>query len=252
MKFSVCIKQVPDVAAPIALRGGELQVDPGRYVLNAYDASAVEEALVLTEKYGGDVELVLVGPDRAQETIRKALAMGATSAVHLRVPEDASLDSKRVAKLLADFFSGREYDVIACGKQSQDSDAGLAGSMLAAYLELPYTTNAVGLDIEGESLVVTRQGDTGREIIELTTPCLVTCSNDMNDPRIPSLKGIMAAKRKTIEVVDVDLSSAGDASLSVDGFEPVPDREPGIMLDGEIDEVIDDLVRRLRHEARVI
>lgn len=252
MKFSVCIKQVPDVAAPISLRDGRLEIDPGRYVLNAYDASAVEEALVLTGQHGGEVEVVLVGPERAQETIRKALAMGASSAVHLKVPDGSELDSSRVAKILADFYQDREVDVIACGKQSQDSDAGLAGPMIAALLERPYSTNAVGLAIEDSALIVTRQGDTGREIVELTTPCLVTCSNDMNDPRIPSLKGIMAAKRKTIEVIDVDPESSGSLSLKVDRFEAVPEREPGTILDGELDEQVATLVSHLRDDARVI
>jgi electron transfer flavoprotein beta subunit len=252
MKFSVCIKQVPDVAAPISLRDGRLDVDPGRLMLNAYDASAVEEALVLTEKYGGEVEVILVGPERAQETIRKALAMGAGSAVQLKVPDGADLDSRRVAEILAEFFRGRDVDVISLGKQAQDSDAGLTGSMLAALLELPFATNAVGLDIESDKLVVTRQGDTGREIVELMAPCVVTCSNDMNDPRIPNLKGIMAAKRKSLEIVEVDPDAAGDRSIIVDGFENVPDREPGVMLEGEIDEQIADLVSRLRTEARAI
>jgi electron transfer flavoprotein beta subunit len=252
MKFSVCIKQVPDVAAPLVLRDGKLEIDPGRLMLNAYDASAVEEALVLTEKYGGSVEVVLVGPEKAQETVRKALAMGATSAVHLKVPDAADLDSSRVARILADFYRTRDVEVIACGKQSQDSDAGLTGSMLAALLDLPFATNAVGLDVEGEELIVTRQGDVGREIVALAAPCVVTCSNDMNDPRIPSLKGIMAAKRKTIEVVEVDPDAAGDRSLVVDAFEDVPAREPGVMLEGEIDEQVSDLVARLRTEARII
>ena len=160
MKFSVCVKQVPDVAAAIDLRGGELVVDPGRYVLNAYDASAVEEALVLREKHGGEIEVVLVGGERAQETLRKALAMGADTAVHLRVPEESKLCSHATARILADFYRDRDVDVIACGKQSQDTDAGLAGGMLAAMLDLPYATNAVGLEVEGGQLVVTRQGDT--------------------------------------------------------------------------------------------
>lgn len=253
MKFSVCVKQVPDVAAPIRLRDGRLDVDPGRLVLNAYDASAVEEALVLTEQHGGEVEVVLVGPERAQETLRKALAMGAASAVHLKVPGDAVLDSHATARILADFYADREYDVIACGKQSQDTDAGLTGSMLAAMLGLPYATNAVGLALEGGELVVTRQGDTGTETIGLTPRCLVTCSNDMNDPRIPSLKGIMAAKRKTIEVVEVDAAAhQADVRLQVLRHESVPEREPGRKLEGELDDQVRELTRLLDVEARVL
>ncbi|MBO6576292.1 MAG: electron transfer flavoprotein subunit beta/FixA family protein [Rhodothermales bacterium] len=217
-------------------------------VLNAYDASAVEEALVLKEKHGGSVDLVLIGPEGARETIRKALAMGADAAHHI-VRDDASdLDSNAVSEILAEFFSGQSFDVVATGKQSQDTDAGLAGSMLAERLGMPYASNAVGLDIDGDKLVVTRQGDAGQEVLEVSTPCLVTCSNDMNNPRIPSLKGIMAAKRKPVEQSE---SGAGAVLTTVSGLEPVPAREPGQTLEGEPSELASDVVNRLVNEAKV-
>ena len=249
MKFCVCIKQVPDVSAPIQLRGGELVMDAGRMVLNAYDASAVEEALVLAEKHGGEVDVVLVGPERAAETVRKALAMGAERGTHLAVPEGAELDSAAVSELLAQHFEDHSYDAILTGKQAQDTDAGLAGAMLAEKLGLPYATNAVGLAAEGETLVVTRQGDAGQETIALPTPCLVTCSNDMNDPRIPNLKGIMAAKKKTISTRPVE--SVPAASVRVLRYEPIPSRPPGRKLEGEPQEQAAEVVRRLA-EAHAI
>ncbi|HYW35334.1 MAG TPA: electron transfer flavoprotein subunit beta/FixA family protein, partial [Balneolaceae bacterium] len=134
MKFYVCIKQVPDVNAPIQIKGEELIQDTSRMNLNAYDASAVEEALVLTEENEGEVEVVSVGPDKAQETIRKALAMGADKATHIKTNGDENFDSACYAAILASFFEDKEYDFIACGKQSQDTDAGLTGSMLAERL----------------------------------------------------------------------------------------------------------------------
>lgn len=245
MKFCVCIKQVPDVTAPI---------HTGRMVLNAYDASAVEEALVLTGKYGGEIDLVLIGPVSAKETIRKALAMGAARATHLVTGDDERLDSMVVAKLLADHLAGSDYDVIATGKQSQDTDAGLAGSMLAERLGLPYASNAVGLDVEPEArtLVVTRQGDVGQEIIALPMPCLVTCSNDMNDPRIPTLKGIMGAKRKPIDTREVETLPEGLPVTVVVGIEPPPEREPGQVIEGEPEEMAHVLVEKLVHEAKVL
>lgn len=253
MKFIVCIKQVPDVTAPIHLRDGEIGADAGRMILNAYDASAVEEALVLTEKVGGEVNVVLVGPQRAQETLRKALAMGADAATHLQVEESDKLDSRAYAELLADHLRGQSFDVVACGKQAQDTDAGLTGCMLAELLDLPYAANAVALAVEGDSLIVTRQGDTGQEEIVLAAPCLVTCSNDMNDPRIPNLKGIMAAKRKTIDVQQASLPPDIDLPVvRTRRFEPVPDRKPGRVLDGESSDVVSDLIDLLRNEARVL
>jgi electron transfer flavoprotein beta subunit len=152
--------------------------------------------------------------------------------------------------VLADHFASAEYDVILCGKQAQDTDAGLTGPMLATLLDIPYTTNAVGLDIEDGKWVVTRQGDSGQEIIEMMPPCLITCSNDMNDPRIPSLKGIMAAKRKQIETVE--LGGNSPAQVLVEGFEDVPGRPPGVVLEGDPDEVAKELSVKLTNEARVL
>ena len=240
MKFCVCIKQVPDVQA---------SVQTGRMVLNAYDASAVEEALVINDGSGDPVDLVCIGSTSATETIRKALAMGASDASHLVVADGQDLDSHAVAALLAEHFEGHSYDVILTGKQSQDTDAGLAGGMLAERLGLPYATNAVGLKVEGDKVIVIRQGDGGQEILELGTPCLVTCSNDMNNPRIPALKGIMAAKRKQIATEDASVPAVRTAVTST--FEP-PAREAGIKLEGEPDEMVADLVRRLDSEAGVL
>jgi electron transfer flavoprotein beta subunit len=249
MKFAVCIKQVPDVTAPIQVRDGGLLMDAGRVVLNAYDASAVEAALVLTEQHGGEVAVVLVGPDRATETIRKALAMGADSGVHLLVADDAALDSGTVTGLLADHLRAAAPDVVLLGKQSQDTDAGLVGGMLAEALGRSYVTNAVKLAQEGDALVVTRQGDRGQEVIELPAPCLVTCSNDMNDPRIPKLKNIMASKKKPVETREV--TPAAPALRTV-AYEAPPAREPGRTIPGDPADAARALVRLLADEARAI
>lgn len=251
MKFIVCIKQVPDVNSPLELHEGVVSADAGRLVLNAYDASAVEEALVLTESHGGSVHLVLVGPAAAQETIRKALAMGAESAVHIRVDADVELDSRACAQLLAEYLRDQSFDVLACGKQAQDTDAGLTGSMLGELLGLPFAGNAVGLAVEDDALVVTRQGDAGQEVVALTMPCVVSCSNDMNEPRIPNLKGIMAAKRKPIDMRSAEPPSDVPATR-IRRYEERPEREPGRVLDGDADEVVVELVELLRTEARVI
>ncbi|MDX1430128.1 MAG: electron transfer flavoprotein subunit beta/FixA family protein [Rhodothermales bacterium] len=225
----------------------------GRMVLNAYDASAVEEAIVLKEKYGGVVDLVLIGPASAAETIRKAMAMGADDAAHIVVENADSMDSFAVASVLARFFADRSYDVIACGKQSQDTDAGLTGPMLAQLLGLPYGSNAVGLGIEGERLIVTRQGDAGQEILAINPPLLVTCSNDMNDPRIPNLRGIMAAKKKPIETIAIDDLNVDTSPMTeTSEVSDPPAREPGALIEGEAAEVAVSLVARLREEAKVI
>ncbi len=243
MKFCVCIKQVPDVTAPILVRDGELIFDAGRTVLNAYDASAVEAALVLTAEHGGEIDVILIGPQRATETVRKALAMGADRGLHLVIPEGFALDSAAVSTILEPRLRDAGYDVILAGKQSQDTDAGLTGGMLAEKLGLPFASNAVGLAIENGQVIVTRQGDSGQEIIALPTPCLVTCSNDMNDPRIPNLKGIMSAKKKPIDNQSVEQLPA--SRVNTVRFESMPARDPGLNLEGDPAEVASQLVAKL-------
>lgn len=256
MKLYVCIKQVPDVDAPIQIKNGTLIQDTDRMVLNAYDASAVEEALVLTEEHEGEVEVVMVGPDGSKETIRKALAMGADKATHIQVGSDVDYDSATYAKILSAFFKDKEYDIIACGKQSQDTDAGLAGSMLGEHLNLPYATNAVGLSLEDDNLIVKRQGDAGQEIIKLPSSCLVTCSNDMNEPRIPSLKGIMKSKKKpmeTVELSDLDIAEENiQPKTKVTGHMEKPEREPGQKFEGDPEELAQKVANLLDEEANVI
>lgn len=261
MKLSVCIKQVPDVSAPISVKDGELSQDSDRMVLDAYSASAVEEALTLTGEHGGEVQVVLAGPDKAKDTIRKALAMGAASAAHIVVEDTSGLDSSAFAEILAAYHkhTGVSYDAILTGKQSQDTDAGLTGGMMAWKLDLPYAANAVGLKFENEKMKVIRQGDSGQEIVELNMPCLVTCSNDMNEPRIPSLKGIMKSKKKpvtTLSLEDIGLNQAelesSVAKTGGQGFREVPGREPGKKLEGEAEELVSDLVNLLENEAKVL
>lgn len=256
MKFYVCIKQVPDVNAPLQIKDGKLVQDADRNILNAYDASAVEEALFLTEAHGGEVEVVLAGPEKAKETLRKALAMGAHKGTHIVTTGDEKYDSFSYAKILAKFFEDKEYNFILCGKQSQDTDAGLTGSMLAELLNKPYATNAVGLTLDGETLTVKRQGDSGQEMIAIPSPGVVTCSNDMNDPRIPSLKGIMQSKRKPVETIAVGDIDAGvsddDVQTRVLSFEEKPEREAGKKYEGEPEEIAREVARLLDSAENVI
>ncbi|GAB5409684.1 MAG: electron transfer flavoprotein subunit beta/FixA family protein [Balneolaceae bacterium] len=256
MKFYVCIKMVPDVYAPFQIKDGELLMDADRMVLNAYDASAVEEALILSEKFNGEVEVVCIGPAKASETIRKALAMGADKGTHITISGDEGFDSGSYATILSAFFKDKDYEVLSLGKQSQDTDSGLTGSMVAELLNLPYTTNAVGLEVENGSLIVKRQGDTGQEIIELPTPCAVTCSNDMNEPRIPNLKGIMASKRKPIETIELSSLGLNENELTPNSkmvsFEHKAARKAGQKFEGEADEVARQVAQLLDTEASVI
>lgn len=256
MNIHVCIKQVPDLNAPIRIDGGKLALDMDRMVLNAYDASALEEALVLAETHGGEVEVVLIGNEKASEVIRKALAMGAARGTHILTDRDVDFDSASYAAILAAWFGRLNVEFIFTGKQSQDTDAGLAGGMLAAQLGIPWASNAVAIEAEGKSLVVTRQGDSGREILELPAPGLVTCSNDMNEPRIPNLKGIMQSKKKPIDQISLndlipDIGTlAGKTKIL--SYEEKPARKAGEKLEGDPVELAGKVARLLADKENLI
>lgn len=259
MKFLACIKQVPDVAAPVTIKNGSLEQDRNRMVLNAYDASAVEEALTITESHGGTLEVVMIGPEKSRETLRKALAMGAEKGHHIVCEDISRFDSEIFATILSKFAGSADFNVILTGKQAQDTDAGLTGSMLADKLGLPYTTNAVAISSGGTTLTITRQGDAGQEIIELPTPCLVTCSNDMNNPRIPNLKGIMQSKKKPVDTLTLeDLGLKADELIStvqkieIQTYRDVPGRKPGQKFEDAPDELANKLVSLLEKEAKVL
>ena len=254
LRIYICCKQVPDVAMPFQIKEGQLIRDGLNYILNAYDASSVEEALVLKAEHGAHITLVLIGPDKAKEALRKGLAMGADDAVHLNDAAFEGCDSHAAAKVLAKFFIDKEYDFILTGKQSQDMDMGLTGGILAHHLNIPYVTNAVGLtaDLGAKIASVKRQGDDGQEMIDLPFPCLVTCSNDMNDPRIPSLKGIMGAKKKEIRSVHASNLSNNERVQSIDSvFIPTASKETET-IEGDADDIVERIVSILKSEIRVI
>lgn len=254
MNFFVCIKQVPDVTAPMRVQGGELIQDNARSILNAYDASAVEEAIVLTEKYGGEIDVVLVGPDDARDVVRKALAMGAHRATHIVCEDVHEYDSERFATVLAAFLKDKNYDVVLTGKQSQDTDAGLGGAMIAEKLGLPYAANAVGMDRENDHIIVTRQGDAGQEILEMKTPCLVTCSNDMNNPRIAGPRQVMMSKKKPFETIPLSevISEIGPSRTRIVSFESLPEREPGVKWEDDPEVLAAKLATALRDDASIL
>jgi electron transfer flavoprotein beta subunit len=246
----VCAKETPDTYSDLSFSNGSVQFSNPRPVLNAYDASALEEALVLSEAHGFRVHVVMVGPERASETLRKALAMGAHEATLLTgAPETA--DSAVVAKILASFVQQFGPDAVIMGRQSQDTDVGLAGGMLADHLHWPWTTNAIGIRFEQEAFWVKRQGDSAQEWIASPMPCLITCSNNLNDPRIPTLKGIMASKKKPMHLVGIDQLPGGDelskleVTTAIESLKPMPERAAGELVEGDLETLVDALIKGL-------
>src|SRR2546426_7346508 len=174
-------------------------------------ASAVEEGLRLTEKHGGAVTLITMGISDATIGIRSALAMGATSAVHVLDDAVAGSDTLGTAKILAAAIKKQEFDLVLCATESSDSYSGIVPGQIAHFLGVPPVTFAKEITVDGNKIIIKRQSEAGYDVVESTLPALVAVSSGINEPRYPQLKGIMAAKKKEIKVY-----TAADLGLAVD------------------------------------
>lgn len=200
MNIVVCVKQVPDTTARKQLGDGFL-LNRGELesVINPFDEYALEEALRLKEAQGGEVTVVTMGPESAEDTMRKALAMGADRGVLITDPALAGTDWLGTCKVLAATIRRRDFDVVLTGVESTDARSGLVPGGLAHYLNLPLLTYAARMEVEDHTVRIDRQIPGGFEEIDAALPAVVSVVKGANDPRYPSLKGIMAAKRKEIE-----------------------------------------------------
>ncbi|MFW5966892.1 MAG: electron transfer flavoprotein subunit beta/FixA family protein [Persicimonas sp.] len=248
MKILTTVKRVadPDMKIQIAEDGSELVTEGAEYVMNQMDEWGVEEAIQLKEEHGGEVVVVSVGPSEATKEIRTALAMGADRGV--LVETDADLDSDAVARVLAEVVREEEPDVITMGKLSLDTDRNQTGQLLAGYLDYPQATYAYEVDIEDGWAVVGREIDGGTDTKRVKLPAVITAIERLNEPRYASLPGIMKAKRKPIDTktpddLGVDVASKVEAVA----YELPPEREGG-----EIVEDVDELIKKLKEEAKVI
>src|SRR6266567_4076552 len=226
MKIAVCIKRVPDseTRVKIAADGKSLDEAGVKFILNPYDEFAVEEALRRKEKAGaGEVVVIALGPAAAQETIRTALA----------------------AEL-----KGAGFDLVLFGKMAIDDYNHQVGPMVAELLDLPCVTTVAHLEIEGMKGVAEREIEVGVEVVEFPLPAVLTTDKGLNEPRYPALKGIMAAKKKPLDVKPATLGAEGGA-LEILALTPPPERKEGKIV-GEGPAAVPELVRLLREEAKVL
>jgi len=250
VKIAVCIKRVPDTETRVRIAGDGVSLDETgvKFILNPYDEFAVEEALQRKERAGGgEVVVVALGPDAAQETIRSALAMGADRGVLLkadRIPADALA----VAKALAAELKDGGYDLVLFGKMAVDDYHQAAGPMVAELLGLPCVTAISKLELEGGKGVAEREIEGGVEVVEFALPAVLTAEKGLNTPRYPALKGIMAAKKKPIETRPAAL---GTVRAQVAALALPPERKAGRIV-GEGPDAVPELVRLLRAEAKVL
>ena len=212
MKIAVCVKQVPDATSHKRLDAATHRLDrSGEGVLNATDVNAVEEALRLKDAHGGEVVVVSLGPEKALESLRKALAMGADRA--LLVSDDAAAGSDLLAtsRALAAALEREEADLILFGQQSSDGDGAVLWAAVSDRLRRPMVSQVAELKVEGAELTGKRQTEFGYDVIAAPLPAVVAVSDAINEPRYPSLKGIMGAKSKPQETVSLsDLGVEAD------------------------------------------
>lgn len=248
MKLAVCINHVPDTAAKINIAGDGKTIDKAgvTYVISPYDEFAVEECLRLKEKNGGDVTAISLGGDAHKETLRKALAMGVDRAVLLK--DDGTRDSFGVARALADYLKELSPDILFFGKQSVDYDDGAVGVMVAEMLGLPAVSVVVKLDIVEGRATAEREIEGGREVVETLLPAVFTAQKGLNEPRYPSLKGIIGAKSKPIEERP---GSPVTAKTELIQLQKPPAKPAGRIVGTDVS-AVPELVRLLREEAKVI
>ncbi len=250
MKIAVCIKRVPvmDVRFTIAPDGTTINEVGLKFDVNDFDLWAVEAALQLKEKAGqGEVVVVALGPPAAEEQIRKALSMGADRAIRLdaaRVPPDGVA----IAHALADELRGGGYDLILFGRVAVDSSNGVVGPVVAGLLDLPCVTAVSKLDIKGDRGTAQRELEGAQEVVQFPIPAVLTIDEGLNKERLPTLKGIMAAKKKPLVVKPASL---GKLLVSVRRLELPPDRAGGRIV-GEGVAAVPELVRLLQTEAKVL
>jgi electron transfer flavoprotein beta subunit len=244
MNIVVLVKQVPDTEGDRKLNPDDKTVDRGAVdpVINYIDEFAIEEGLRLKEAQGGEVTILTVGPERATESIRKALSMGADKAVHVTDEALHGSDAVGTAKVLAKALGSIEWDVAIAGSEATDARGAVVPALLAEVLGAPQLTQARKVTVDGSTVTIERVTDTGYETVEGSTPAIISVVEKINDPRYPSFKGIMAAKSKPIDVKSLaDLGlDAGEVGLAnawtqVVSAENAPPREAGQVVKDEGD-----------------
>ena len=243
MKIAVCVKQVPDTWAEKKLKDGSGNLDRESVegVMNELDEYAVEEALKITEADGGgEVVVVSMGPERAGEAVRKALSMGADSGIHLVDDGLVGSDSVATSYALAKVLEGRGFDLIIFGSESTDARMSVVPAMVAERLGLAQLTFANKVEVSAGSVTIDRVTDNGIETVSAATPAVVSVVEKINEPRYPSFKGIMAAKKKPVETLtvgdaglDASLVGIGAAWSKVDSFAARPPKAAGVIVQDE-------------------
>jgi electron transfer flavoprotein beta subunit len=250
------MKRTFDTEEKIAIQNGKIDDGGAEFIINPYDEYAIEEAIVLKEKHGGEVTVLTVGEEEAEKELRTALAMGADKAVLINSEDIESLDPFTTASLLAEYLQKQNFDIILGGNVSVDGATGQVGPRVAEILGITQVTSITGLDIQNDVATIIRDVEGDQETIEAKLPILVTAQQGLNEPRYPSLPGIMKAKKKPLETIDIDDLDIEEDEVeakteTVSLFLPAA-RQAGRILQGEAQDQVRELVSMLKSEAKVI
>jgi len=244
MNIVVLVKQVPDSSSERSLRESDKTVDrdSASLVINEMDEYAIEEALKLREAHGGEVTILTMGPEKATETIRKALSMGPDRAVHVTDPAIHGSCAVQTSKVLAAALGTLAWDVVISGAESTDGQVAAVPAMLAERLGVAQLTGARKLDVDGATLTIERQTEDGYQVVQAATPAIVSVWDTINEPRYPSFKGIMQAKSKPVSTlglaelgIGADEVGLGNATSEVVEFAPRPAKQAGVKITDEGD-----------------
>jgi electron transfer flavoprotein beta subunit len=255
MKIMVCLKQVPhqDARLDIDATGTWIKEDNVKFEINSYDTYALEEALRVKDAGEAEVFVVSIGPDRVTQALRTALGMGADRAIHVKDPEADGCDALGIAKILAAIAKAESPDLVFMGLMSDDANFAAVPPMLAELVGMPHTTAALKVERANGTLTVDREMEGGaHEVVALQAPCVVAVQTGINQVRYASLKGIMAAKKKPLDVKSVaDLGLAGQvgasaAKVKVEQIAPPPKGDRAEIVQGSTDEVAATLVGKIK------
>jgi electron transfer flavoprotein beta subunit len=254
MNILVLVKQTFDTEERIVIQNGQISEVNVEFILNPYDEYAVEEAVKIKEDSGAEITVLTVGPTRSESVLRTALAMGADKGIIVELEEEA--DEYAIAKIIKAAIKGQEYDLVLGGNMAVDSGSGQVAIRVAEELGIPQVSTITKLSLDGSKAIVERDIEGDVEVIEVNLPFLATAQQGLNEPRYPSLPGIMKSKKKPLErftLEDLELSEDDLTTRTTiqDQYLP-PKKQAGKVLEGEIGQQVQDLVNLLRSEAKVV
>ena len=253
MKIAVLIKQVPGSESPLPLNSNQSWLDENgiSYVMNECDNYAIEEALQIKEGNGdGEVVVISLGPERVKKVIREGLAKGADRAIHVQIDSGALADPLIIASLLTEAIRDEKFDLILSGLQSDDLGMGQTGIIVGELLEMSTASLAMAIELSEGKIKVKRELEAGFfQWVSMSLPASITIQSGLNTPRYPSLKGIMGAKKKEINVVTPNVDNIRQSAKKV--YVPQSDKQT-TMIEGSVDQIVDKLVETFRNEIKVL